>query len=124
MLRIIEDWIVNKADVCIPWYKTLINNIAKEVDTKEKARNFWLATKTGDILIEIAKKQPGELNDIVKKLVKLWELGSFIGSPKEIFGSYKAIQDKDLRQKSKSQFKRWYQKMKRLNPKIEKVDWK
>lgn len=124
LLRIIEDWIVNKADVCIPWYKILINNIAKEFDTKEKARNFWLTTKTGEILVEIAKKKPDELNDIVRKLVKLWELGSFVGSPKEIFESYKAIRDKDSRQKNKYQFKKWYQKMKKLNPKIEKVDWK
>ncbi len=124
LLRIVEDWIVNKSDFCIPWYETLINNITKEVDTEEKARNFWLTTKTGEVLTEVAKKQPNKLEGIVKKLVRLWKLGSFIGSPKEVFGSYGAIRDKDLRKKTKTQFKKWYQEMKKINPKIEKIDWK
>lgn len=124
LLRIIEDWIINKSDICIPWYKTLINNIVEEIGTEEKARNFWLTTKTGEILIEIAKKKPDELGDIVKKLVKLWKLGSFVGSPKEIFESYKAVKDAKLRRENKARFQKWYKKMKKLNPKVEKVDWK
>ena len=115
---------MNKSDICIPWYETLINNIAKEVDTEEKARNIWMTTKTGEVLTEVAKKQPNKLKDIVRKLVKLWKLGSFIGSPKEIFGSYEAIRDKGMREKTRTQFKEWYQEMKKMNSKIEKIDWK
>lgn len=124
LLRIIEDWIVKKPDIVIPWYKTLISNIAKEADTEEKARNFRPTTKTGEVLTELAKKQPNELEGIVKKLVKLWKLGAFIGSPKEIFGSYGAIQDEDLRGKTETRFKKWYREMKKMNPKIEKIHWK
>lgn len=124
LLRIIEDWIEREPDVCINWFCLMLNKISEFVNSREKGREFWLTTKTGKILNVIAQEQPEELRGIVEKLVKLWKLGAFIGSPKEIFEAYGQISNVRLKMITKKKFQFWYKSMKKLNPKLEKVDWK
>ena len=123
LFRIVEDQIEKWPDVCIVWFETLLRNVNKETNTKEKARDFWLTTKTGKVLREIAKHKPEKLEILVKKLVRLWKLGSFVGSPKEILETYKVVRDLETKKRIKKQFKLWYGEMKEINQKLEPVSW-
>jgi hypothetical protein len=124
LLRIIEDWIEKEPNTCIIWFNRLITIAARENNTNKKARNFWLTTNTGKLLQITARHNPKKIIGIVKKIVRLWKLGSFVGSPKEIFESFEVISNIKLKNSVKKQFKVWYKEMKKINPKLELVNWK
>ncbi len=120
--RIIEEWIERKPEICISWFINSIEKLLDYVDNNEMtARNTWIEPKKA--LQFIAVNKPTILIRIVGNLVKLWKLGAFVGSPKEIFESYKKISGPKLKGQAKKQFRTWYGEMKRMNPKIEAVIW-
>lgn len=123
IFRIIEDWIDRKPDICIVWFIEIIKKVMVEVKTEDQARDFWLPVKSAKVLNKLASQKPKQLAPVVKKLVKLWKLGAYIGSPKEVFNSYKQVTNAVLRKKVKSNFKIWYREMQKMNPKVEKVKW-
>jgi len=120
--RIIEEWIERKPEICISWFTTSIEKLLDYVDNNETAaRNTWIEPEKA--LQFIASNKPATLIKIVGKLVELWKLGAFIGSPREIFETYKLVQDTRTKKKIRDQFKLWYDEMKTINQKLEQVLW-
>jgi predicted transcriptional regulator len=56
-------------------------------------------------------------------LVDFWKERVYIGSPKEIFGSYKLISDEKLKNDIKKEFQILYNSMKKIHPGLEEVTW-
>lgn len=122
--RIIKDWIKDKPAICIPWIKILLDQILKFVHLEKKPQiqgHIWFAE---EIVEASAEGNPKELPEIMKKLVNLWKEGTVIGSPKRLFESFRRVSDKNQRAEVKREFRKWYNSMKKLNPKLEKVDWR
>ncbi|MHB8442759.1 MAG: hypothetical protein ACYDAS_00100 [Patescibacteria group bacterium] len=121
--QIIGDWIDQRPEVCISWFTSMLAKIHEYVDTHEGIeRNIWISPEKNLKFIAIYK--PLILSKLVEELVELWKLNVFIGSPKEIFGIYKLVNDPKLKKQLLRQFQVWYKEMKVLNPKLEEVDWK
>jgi len=123
--RIISDWIKDKPDICIQWYKQMLSSISKFLERRQNLQvqgGLWLMA-TEEIVEKIAKLKPEDLLEIMRTLVDFWKRGVFIGSPKRLFESFKLLPDKEERRKVKKEFQKWYNSMKRMNPKIEKVNW-
>lgn len=120
--RIIEDWIERKPEVCIGWFEILLKRVAAYIgESKERARDTWISPEK--MITYIAGYDSKKLLPLVEILVDLWKKGSFVGSPKEIFENYKKISEPRLKRQVKKQFLVWYSAMKRMNPKIEVVNW-
>jgi len=122
---IIKDWIKDKPEVCIKWYKQMLSNIAQFVEREQNLQiqgGLWLI-KTEEIIEEITKSEPKDLLGIMRILVDLWKKGVFIGRLKKIFESFKLLSDKEEQKKVKKEFYKWYNSMKKINPNIEKIDW-
>ncbi len=123
--RIISDWIKDKPDVCIQWYKQMlykVSDFTKHTERLQLQSGLWLIY-TEEIVEKIAKYNPNELLEIMGKLVSFWKKGCFVGSPKRLFESFRMISDKEKRIEVKRKFQRWYNSMRKLNPNIEKVEW-
>lgn len=120
--RIIEEWIERKPEICISWFTTSIDKLLDYVDHNETAaRNTWIEPEK--TLQFIASNNPSMLIKAVEKLVELWKLGAFVGSPREIFETYKLVQDTNTKNQIRHQFKIWYDEMKTINQKLEDVSW-
>lgn len=120
--RIIEEWIERKPEICISWFTTSIEKLLDYVGNNETtARNTWIEPEKA--LQFIASNNPSMLIEVVEKLVELWKLGAFVGSPREIFETYKLVQDTNTKNKIRDQFKLWYDEMKTINQKLEDVSW-
>jgi len=123
--RIISDWIKDKPDICIQWYKQMLSKISEFIEKSERAQlqgGLWLMY-TEEIIEALARYNSDELLEAMKKLVSFWKKGTFIGSPKRLFESFKLIPNEEERVEVKREFQKWYNSMKKFNPKIEKVDW-
>ena len=123
--RIISGWIKDRPDICIQWYKQMLSKVSDFAEHTGKLQlqaGLWLMY-TEEIVETIARYSPNELLEIMGKLVSLWEKGVFIGSPKRLFESYKLVSVENQRIETKKKFQKWYTSMRRLNPKIERVDW-
>jgi hypothetical protein len=123
--RIISGWIKDRTDICIQWYKQMLSKVSDFAEYTEKSQlqaGLWLMY-TEEIVETIARYSPNELLEIMEKLVSLWEKGVFIGSPKRLFESYKLVSAENQRIETKKRFQKWYNSMRRLNPKIERVNW-
>lgn len=123
--RIISGWIKDKPDICIKWYKQLLSKVsdfAKHTEKLQLQGGLWLMY-TEEIVETIAKHKPSELLDIMEKLVSFWGKGVFIGSPKRLLESYKLVSAESQRIEAKKKFQKLYKAMRKLNPKLENVDW-
>jgi radical SAM superfamily enzyme with C-terminal helix-hairpin-helix motif len=83
-----------------------------------------LSTQTGDILQKLAKRKPDQLIGVVENLYQLWLKNAYIGGISEIFSSYQYIDGEPLRNEVKVRFQEFYQQMKKINPKLQDVEWK
>lgn len=122
---IINDWIKDKPDICIQWYKQMLSKIYDFANHTKKLKlhgGLWLMY-TEEIVEAIAKHNPNELVEVMKELVSLWKKGIFVGSPKRLFESYKLVSVKRQRIDTKKIFHKLYNSMRKLNPKIEMIDW-
>lgn len=122
--RIISDWIKSRPDICVLWYKLMLSQISKSLSRRKPlpGDGLWLMY-TEEIVEAIASFSPCDLKEIMGRLVNLWKNGAFIGSPKKLFETFKLVVNKKQRQKIKKKFQKWYDSMKKLNPRLEKVDW-
>ncbi len=120
--RIIEEWIERKPDICIPWFISMISKLQETINgDKTVAMNTWIEPEKA--LQIIAREKPFVLVELVENLVKLWKLGSFVGSPREIFEVYKLVENQELKTQTVEKFRSWYEEMKTINPKLELVEW-
>ena len=78
---------------------------------------------TEEIIEMLAQYKPKELLKTMDKLVCFWKEGVFIGNPKRLFESFKLISNKEQREEIKRKFQEWYSAMKKLNPKLERINW-
>ena len=123
--RIIGDWIKDKPNICIQWYKQMLSKISDFVENARKPQlkgGLWLMY-TEEIVKIIAEHNPSELLEIMGKLVSLWTKGVPIGSLNKLFENYKLISAKSQRIEIKKKFQKLYNSMRRYNPKIERIDW-
>jgi hypothetical protein len=123
--RIISDWIKDRPDICIKWYKQMLSKVSDFVIQSKNTLpqgSLWLK-HTSEIIDSIAKYDPDELLELMKQLVSFWKEGAFIGNPKRLFESYKLVSVESRKEEIKKEFQKWYNSMKRLNPKLEKVEW-
>jgi hypothetical protein len=75
-------------------------------------------------MIEVmAKVNSEDLVQTVVKLVDLWKKGAYIGSLSILFKSYLFIQNETEKKNVKKVFRDLYASMRRIYPKLEKVDW-
>ncbi len=120
--RIIKAGIERNQEVCIPWFAGMIDKLYKFAEAnKMSVVNVWIEP---EIPLEfVAKNKPSILSGLVEKLVELWKLGAFIGSPKMIFETYKLVEDLNLKAELIAKFRTWYDELKTINPKLEEVDW-
>jgi len=122
---IIEDLVEEEPLICIHWYKIMLLRISDFLKGKKKIQGYngiWLMSAERMIQV-IAKCDTRSLLEIMEALVKFWKKGVYIGNPPELFTSYELILDQKEKEDTKAQFQKWYNSMKKLNPKIEKVDW-
>lgn len=120
--RVIEEWIEKKPEIVIDWFMKMLNELQKYIgDDVFIGQSTWIEPEKP--LQFIAKNLPSELENVVGKLVKLWKLGAFVGSPKEIFETYKLVDNLELKKQLVKKFKQWYEEMKKLNPKIQEIVW-
>lgn len=122
---IIKDWIKDRLEVCVKWYKKLLLNISKFVEQKQNLQTqggLWLMS-TEEIVEEIANSKPNDLLEVMKTLVDLWKKALIISSPERLFESFKLIPNEKKQKKVKKEFKKLYKSMKKIDPKIERVDW-
>lgn len=120
--RIIEDWIERKPEVCIVWFEKLIKSLSNYIkDNGDKVREIWISPEK--TITFIAQHYPKSLLSSISILVDLWKKGAFVGSPKEIFESYKTISNPELKNQAKKQIRTWYNQMKKINPKIQQTDF-
>lgn len=123
--RIINGWIKDKPDICIQWYKQMLSKISEFVEQSKQIQlqgDLWLMD-TGEILETVAKYNSNELLEVMEKLISFWKKGAFIGSPKRLFESFRSVSNEEQKTEVKRKFQKWYNLMRKLNPKIEKVDW-
>ncbi|MFX0203838.1 MAG: hypothetical protein ACFFCW_47675 [Candidatus Hodarchaeota archaeon] len=122
---IIRDWMKDRPEVCIQWYKSMLFQISEFVDQKNQLQalgGLWLMSAEKIVQV-IANHNPDELLEVMEKLVSLWKKGVVIGSPKRLFETFRLVSDRNQATKIKRRFQKWYNLMKRLNPKLEKVNW-
>ena len=103
----------------------MLNKISEFLKYREQLQSqggLWLMN-TEEIIEAIASHTPDKLLEVTKILVNLWGQGVFIGSPKRLFESFKFVSNENEKVEIKRQFKEWYNSMKKLNPKLEKVEW-
>ena len=78
---IIDEWTERKPEVCISWFTEMIDKLYKYVGGSESiARNTWIEPEK--TLQHIAVHKPSILVNLVGKLVGVWKLGAFVGSPR------------------------------------------
>jgi hypothetical protein len=118
--RIIKDCIEYRTEVCIKWFKIMLDKISKFVDSERQP--VWLM-ETEEIIEAVAERMPDKLLELMEKLVRLWRNRVFIGSHKRLFEAFRLVLDKDLRMEIKGKFQRWDDSMRKLNPKLEPVDF-
>jgi len=122
--RIIEDYLDKQTDKCLEWYIQLISSAVQNAQDKpQPGRETWLSTHTGEILQRLAKEKPDQLMGVVENLHQLWLKNAYIGGVAEVFSSYRYVENEELKAQVKERFQELYNKMKEINPKIEKVDW-
>jgi hypothetical protein len=136
--EIIATYIEEKPDICIQWYKRMLSKISdfsenivklklqnnlESINLKKRAKSGLWLIHTEEIVEVIARHNSNELLKIMRILVSLWKKGSYIGSPKRLFESYKLVPIESLKIEIKKIFQKWYNSIKKLNPKIEEVDW-
>ena len=123
--RIISDWIKDKPNICIQWYKQMLSKISEFIEKSKRTQiqgGLWLM-HTEVIIETLARYNSNELLEVMKKLVSFWKEGVFIGSPKGLFENFKLIPNEKQRTRVKGEFQKWYNSMRKINPKIEKIDW-
>lgn len=119
---IIKKLVDEEPDLSIRWFEQVLKNLTEYTETHEKeARN--IALRTEEIIKVVAVKKPEKLIDLMQLLNFLWEKGSYIGKLKILFESFKLISNEDLKSNVKKKFIELYNSMKKLNPRLEKVDW-
>jgi len=74
--RIIRDWVKERPEVCIQWYKQMLSNIISFSKRRKILRLILLYTK--EILENIEKINPQELAEIEKRLSFLKNKGAFM----------------------------------------------
>lgn len=122
---IINGQIKANPEVCTRWYKVLLDRIAESID-KEKhlqPRDGMLLICTEEMNKAIAEYSPNELVEVMEKLVNLWNKGMHIGELKILFESYRLIKDEKQKIIIKQKFRKMHDSMRRLEPKLEKIDW-
>lgn len=122
--RIISGWMKDKPDICIQWYKQMLSKVsdfAKRTKKLQFQGGLWFMY-TEEIVETIAKQNPSELLGIIEKLVSFSGKGIYIGNIKRLFESYKLVSNETQRIETKKKFQKWYNAMKRFNPKIERID--
>jgi hypothetical protein len=121
--RIISDWIKIKPDVCLQWYKQMLSKISEFINETKRIPcqgGIWLMY-TEEIIESLARYNSDELLEVMEKLIYLWKKGAFIGNLKRLFESFRLVPKEEQRAKVKRNFKKWYDLMKKHNPKIEKI---
>jgi len=122
---IIKDLIEDRPDVCIRWFEQLLDQLSRFIDSKKQLNirgGLWLVS-TEEVMMAVAKHRPNELTKLMEKLVYLWKKGVFVGSPKRLFETFGLVSDYNQKTEIKGKFQEWYNLMKKLNPKLEKVNW-
>lgn len=122
---IIKDWIKNRLEVCIKWYKQMLFSISKFAEKKKSLQNkeaLYLIS-TEEIVEEIAKSKPNDLLEVMKTLVDLWKKDVLIINIKKLFESFKLIQNDKKQKKIKNEFQKLYKSIKKIYPKIREVEW-
>ncbi len=123
--RIIKDWIEEKPEICSKWYIQMLENISEFLKEKSHFKfhnGVWLLY-TEEIIEEIAKIQSKDLLKIMEILINLWKKGAYIGNLKRLFESFKLISDEKQKIKIKKEFQNMYNLVKKLNSKIERIEW-
>ncbi len=119
---ITEDWLEKRPEVIIPWFEKAISNTYDYIKRNpNQSSMIWLSPEQE--ITYLAKKKPDKLIKMVEILKNLWKEGGYIGSPKEIFESYKDIANSTLKQKIRDQYKIWHKELKSLNSTVQEVDW-
>ena len=117
--------IKNDPGTCIQWYNLLLDRITEAIGLRKhvQPRDGILLMCTEGIIKAIAECNPDELVEVMGKLVNLWKKGMYIGKSKIIFESYKLIKDEKQKIVIKQKFRKMYDSIRRLEPKLEKIDW-
>jgi len=108
--RIINDWIKEKPDICIRWYKQMLSKVsdfAKHTEKLQLKAGLWLMY-TEEIVETIARYSPNELLEIIWKLVSLYKRSVLIGNIKKLFESYKLVPLETQRIKIRKKLQQWH----------------
>lgn len=120
--HIIQEWVERKPEKCTEWFIELVDNMLVSAGNDERiGGRLWLSAE--ETLPIIAKRQPEQLIDVIDKLILLWDKGAMIGHPSSILTSYKHIADPALRESTKASLVSHYKHMKKVQPKLEVVDF-
>lgn len=125
LTRIIRDWIDRRPGVCVRWYDLVLARLAERFGSREavgKAGGLWLM-HTAKIIEALARQAPQHLTDVMGSLVCMWERGVYIGDLKELFESYRAITDEQLRKSTEQELRKLFMRMQERQPQVAKVEW-
>jgi len=117
----LQKWVEKKPMQCIIWFEKMLDNMITEVKNKDHI-DIWVDS-TEEVLSMVARKRPDDLVKYMEKLIELWIKGAFIGDIKTLFYTYKLVADRKKQARIKKIFRRWYETMKRMNPRLKNVEW-
>lgn len=122
LARIIEEWSSRKLPKSYEWFMALIQRAKEHVGQKSTdASSTWFGSE--NTLAAIAEQMPNKLVATIESLIEIWNMGCYVGHPKDIFASYRKISSPAERERIKGKLMVIYEKIRKDVPTIEQVDW-
>lgn len=122
---IVEDTIEHRPSACIYWFELILDQVSDFIASKEPTGihgDLWLVSPD-KIMMTVAVHRPDKSVTLMEKLVYLWKKGVYVRSPTRLFETFKLVSEKDQRTEIKGKFRVLYNSMKKLDPRLEEVDW-
>lgn len=123
--EIIKKWIKDEPEVCTRWFNVMLDKIDEYLSSEKQlqANSGIQLMFTEEIIEAIAKDNPNELLEVMRKLVNLWKKGLFIRSIDRLFETFRLMSDEMTKIKIKEEYKKLYVSMKEIEPGLIKINW-
>lgn len=120
--RVIEDWLDERTKITLKWFDLYVERLSEYLEKSEKdGRSIWITPEK--MINKLAQENPKRGMEVMRKLFKIWKSGAYIGNIDELFKSYKNVKSRTERSLVKKELKKMYATMKKMNPKLQEVNF-